>query len=139
MKILKMLIVPLILIVFGYALGIFFPLIKDPQLISKISGFIMPPESIEGEAVLQVELLIDNGSPLGRIEVDLAEESGPPPEGGISVTDDNGLATFHVKPGSYFVYFNNSNFPENLQIPEPKQVEIKDDNTNLVTIIVEVL
>jgi len=93
--------------------------------------------TIKGDAVLEVTLLMNNNSrdPLGKIEVDVAEKPGPPPEGGIAITDESGIATFRIKPGVYFIYFNNSNFPKNLSTPEPSSVVVTE-GINTKTILI---
>jgi hypothetical protein len=105
-------------------------------------GFNLPKpafltDSISGSAVLEVRLLMDNNvqDPVARVEVDLAEEPGPPPDGGVATTDQTGTATFNVKPGEYVIYFNDSNFPENLSAPATQPVTVTQEGPNVVTIM----
>jgi hypothetical protein len=110
-----------------------------------LAGFNLPgagliqKNDISGSAVLEVKLVMDNRAqdPLANIEVDVAEEPGPPPEGGVAATNDAGVATFQIKPGSYVVYFNSLSFPENLAIPESKPVTVTKEGPNQVTITVD--
>lgn len=106
-------------------------------------GFNLPKpaflgNSISGSAVLEVKLLMDNNvqDPVAKIEVDLAEKPGPPPEGGVATTDQTGTATFNVKPGQYVIYFNQANFPKNLAIPQTQPVTVSQEGPNVVTILI---
>lgn len=106
-------------------------------------GFNLPkPEfldkGIEGNAVLKITLLMDNNvkNPLPNIEVDVAEKPGPPPKGGIALTDESGVATFKIKPGSYYVFFNDLTFPKNLSRPQPVQITVSDGGVNEKTILI---
>ncbi len=98
----------LIAFVVGYSAGNLIP----------FTGFAFAGKSIEGTAKLEVKLVLDNGMPIPKIEVDVADKTGPPPKGGVAVTDDNGVATFNIKPGSYVIYFNLGTFPKNLDWPQ---------------------
>jgi hypothetical protein len=96
------------------------------------AGFNLPKPSfledkgIAGDATLKVTLLMDNNlrNPLSKIEVDVAKEPGPPPKGGIAYTDEQGVATFNIKPGEYYIYFNTLNFPKNLSVPREQAVTV---------------
>ncbi len=92
----------------GYAAGNFVP----------FSGWTFSGKSIEGDARLEVKLVLDNGQPLTKIEVDVAEKPGRPPKGGMTVTDESGVASFNIRPGTYVIYFNLGTFPKNLDWPE---------------------
>jgi hypothetical protein len=106
-------------------------------------GFNLPKPAlmergIEGNAELKVTLLMDNNvrNPLPNIEVDLAEKPGQPPKGGVAITNEQGVATFKVKPGSYFIYFNEVSFPKNLSAPEPQAVTVAEGSVNEKTLLV---
>ncbi len=104
------------------------------------TGFAIPGKSIEGKAKLEVKLVLDNGQPLERIEVDVGETTGPPAKGGVAVTDENGVATFAIRPGTYVIYFNLSTFPKNLEVPEDgseTKVQVTESTTNRKTIILK--
>jgi hypothetical protein len=106
-----------------------------------LAGFNLPgaallKKSIAGNEVLKVTVLMDNRvqDPVANVEVDVAETPGPPPEGGVSPTDSKGVATFHIKPGTYVIYFNNANFPKNLAVPELVPVTVTQGEVAQVTI-----
>lgn len=75
-------------------------------------------------------------NPLSDIEVDLAEKPGQPPKGGVALTDESGVAVFKVRPGSYYIYFNDNTFPKNLKVPELEQIVVKEGVVNDKTILV---
>jgi hypothetical protein len=125
----KQLIFCLIFVIAGYILGSLFP----------YSGFIKEgaERGIEGTAQVEVTLQAENNDPLANVEVDIAERPGPPLSGGVAHTDENGIATFQIKPGNYFIFFNSGNFPEDFIEPEPKEVTIKEGELNEFTIVLE--
>ncbi len=114
----------IVLLLAGYTLGSIFPL--D---FSRLAG-----RSIEGNTVLQVKALMDNGQPIPKLEIDLDTQPGPPAKGGVSHTDDNGTATFKVKPGDYVIYFNNGTFPKNLGMVGIVPVTVETEKVNEKTI-----
>lgn len=106
-------------------------------------GFNLPKptfldKGIEGKTELKVTLLMDNNvkNPVSSIEVDVAPKPGQPPKGGVAITNEEGVASFKIKPGSYFVYFNNLTFPKNLSIPEPQAITVTADMINEKIILV---
>jgi hypothetical protein len=108
-----------------------------------LAGFNLPKpdfldKSIEGDAEVKVTLLMDNNTkdPLANIEVDIAKKPGPPPKGGVAVTDQTGTATFTIKPGDYFIYFNELTFPKNLTMPEMQSVAVIEGSPNEKTILI---
>jgi len=126
----KILIIIIISLLIGYALGNLIP----------FSGFNFLKifqKGIEGTAKLEITLLMDNGTPLANIEVDVAERPGTPPSGGISYTDENGIAVFNIKPGQYYIFFNSNSFPENLIIPDPEPIQVQEEIINQYTIQVK--
>jgi hypothetical protein len=94
-------------------------------------------ENIGGSAELKVTVVQKNGTPVVGVEVDVAKETGPPPEGGFKNTNDEGIADFEIEPGDYVIYFNMNNFPQELIVPEPVPINITGDNPILKTIILE--
>lgn len=119
----------IICLVIGYALGSLFPF--D---ISKFS--LGSEESIQGNSQLVVTAkMAETNSPVPNLEIDLAIEPGPPPAGGIALTNENGIAKFYVQPGVYFVYFNHANFPENLIVPESEKITVTEGEINKKDII----
>lgn len=123
----KKIIVSILILATGYLLGSFFPL---PVNAPFTQG------DIQGDTELRVTVLRDNGEPVPNIEVDVAEQTGPPPEGGAVETDASGLATFFIKPGVYSVYFNMGTFPGDLQPPQgSKRINVESGKINEETII----
>lgn len=116
--------IAVLLLALGYVIGNLFPLGAK--------------QSVRGDAELRIILLDDGGTPVYDTEVDVAENSGQPPEGGSVQTDANGTAVFFVKPGRYVVYFNVGNFSQNLQYPQqPMPVVVQKDGVNEKTIILK--
>lgn len=130
MKIFKFILIFLLIGVVFYFSAIFlgFNLPKPPFL----------EKGIEGNSKLQVTLLMDNNvkNPLPNIEVDLAEKPGKPPSGGVAMTDESGVANFKVKPGTYFIYFNDLSFPKNLAVPQPQQITVSDEKISEKTFLI---
>lgn len=114
-------------LVIGYVIGSFLPL----------SGFQHSGDSIVGDAELRIHVVTDDGTAVTGLEVDLAETMGPPPEGGYAVSDGNGVATFHVKPGEYLAYFNSNTFPQYLEMIDSYPVSVEDGVANEATIVLE--
>lgn len=130
MKIVKLIIFTigfLVIFLIGYGLGNVFP----------FSGFSSVENGISGKETLEVKLEMNDGAPVVDVEVDVAEKPGPPPQEGITTTNEKGIATFNLKPGSYFVFFNSNNFPKNLQIPEAEKVIVEEGKLNQKTIILQ--
>jgi hypothetical protein len=119
----KKIIIFIIIFVAGYLLGSFFPLSLTPS---------SPQGDIQGDTELRVIVLRDDNQPVPNLEVDVAEKPGQPPLGGTAETDQQGVATFFVKPGTYYIYFNDSNFPSDLQTLEQgsKRIEVREGEIN---------
>lgn len=107
-------------------------------------GFDLPKpafldKGIEGKAVLKVTLLMDNNNndPVSKTEVDVALKPGQPPKGGVAFTDEAGVATFNIKPGTYSIYFNENSFPNNLAIPEPQSITVVEEGNNETTFLID--
>lgn len=123
MKITKILLVIFLLLI-GYILGSIFPL-NIPRLAGK---------SIEGNTELQVKALTDNGQPIPKLEIDVDVRPGPPSKGGVAATDENGVAVFKLKPGNYVIYFNGTNFPQNLNRIDDVPVTVVEGQVNEKTL-----
>lgn len=123
MKIVKILVVITIFLL-GYALGNFLP----------FSGFGEQEKGIAGTAKLEVTILAENNKPVANLEVDVAEKPGPPKLGGTAETNENGVATFNIQPGNYFIYFNSGNFPQNLKEGEPRPIQVIEGSVSKTTI-----
>lgn len=130
MKILKFILIFLVALAIFYVgailLGVNLP---KPAFLDK---------GIEGNAELKVTLAMDNNvqNPLPNVEVDLAEKPGNPPKGGVAITNELGVATFKVKPGTYFIFFNDLTFPKNLKVPEVQEITVIEGAANKKTILV---
>ncbi len=114
----------------GYVVGNLFP----------FTGFSFPGRSIEGKAKLEVKLVLDNGTPLSKIEVDVGEKTGPPAKGGVAVTNEQGVASFNIVPGNYVIYFNLGTFPKNLEWPQggpETKVQVSEGVANEKTLILK--
>jgi uncharacterized GH25 family protein len=89
--------------------------------------------NIKGENELRVKILSE-GKPVKNLEVDVAKKPGPPPKGGVAITNENGIATFYLESGKYHVFFNAANFLKNLEYPAPKQIVVEEGKVNEYTI-----
>jgi len=138
MKKITLILLIIISLFIGYFLGNLFPIdiLKSDNNPFDLS--VNKTEGIQGNARLEVTLLMDNGMPLSNVEVDLAENPGPPLTGGVALSDENGLAVFNIMPGNYFIFFNDNNFPKNVEVPEPEPVEIITDKINQKTITLKI-
>ncbi|MDD5711084.1 MAG: hypothetical protein PHV43_03240 [Candidatus Colwellbacteria bacterium] len=127
-------------LILGYVLGSIFPLniLNSGQTQHPFGLALVGDKGIQGNTQLGVTLKMDNGSPLGNVEVDLAETPGQPPIGGVALSDENGLAVFNVQPGNYFIFFNDENFPQNIETPTPTPIEIREGEANQIEIILSV-
>lgn len=127
MKVLKI-VFPLILVfVVGYALGNLLP----------FSGFGEQGKGITGTAKLEVTILAENNKPVANLEVDVAEKPGPPKIGGTAETNENGVATFNIQPGNFFIYFNSGNFPQSSKEPSPQQIQVGEGSVSKTTIVLK--
>jgi hypothetical protein len=92
-------------------------------------------KSISGDNLLEVTVMMDNKrDPVANVEVDVGKEAGPPPIGGITQTDELGVARFYLQPGTYVIFFNQLSFPKNLEMPAPRPVTVIEDGQNQITI-----
>lgn len=87
-------------------------------------------KAIEGDIALEVKIVAQNQDPLSNIEVNVSQEPGQPPVGGTMFTDETGTAVFHVRPGSYFIFFNSNNFPSGFDYPAPTPVRVEEGQSN---------
>jgi len=77
---------------------------------------------------------LSEGEPIKNLEIDVGKKLGPPPRGGVAYTDENGIATFYLKPGKYYLYFNAANFPKDFEYPEPKEIIVEEGKINEYTV-----
>lgn len=111
----------------GYLVGSYFP------LRGFLGGSSNGP-SISGSAELQVTVLRPDSSPATGVEVDVATKIGQPGEGGMVETDGSGVATFHIQPGTYYIFFNDTNFPNDLLHKDTPQVTVAEGSTTKQTV-----
>ncbi len=97
----------------------------------------MIKESIGGNAELKVTIVRTDGTPVAGVEVDVAKQAGPPPEGGFENTNADGIADFEINPGDYVIYFNINNFPGELMPPDPTPINVVEGKLTSKTIILE--
>ncbi len=121
MKNLKWVIVIIFVAIFGYILGNILPF--------KFSSFTGGSEKgIRGDAQLTITAKMeDTSNVVPNLEIDLAPQPGQPPTGGVAITNESGVAKFNVKPGKYYLYFNQNTFPKNLKMPEPEQITVNEE------------
>jgi len=118
----KLILLLIVFFIFGYIIGNISPL-----------PFFQIFGNIKGVNELRIQVLSE-GKPVKNLEVDVAKRPGPPPKGGVVFTDKNGIATFYLGSGKYYVFFNAANFPKNLEYPEPKQIVVEEGKVNDYTI-----
>lgn len=119
----------IIVFVVGYAVGNFFPFSGFGKNAGSEGGI-----GIKGSAKLEVTILDSSSKPVTNLEVDVAEKPGPPLPGGDSLTNQDGVATFNIKPGNYVIFFNSGNFPQNLQESEIQPIQVVEGSVNKKTI-----
>lgn len=127
MKLLKFILPLLLTFAIGYALGNVFPL----------GRFKIEDKGIQGDAKLTLKFVTTENVPVSDLEIDIAEQPGPPPKGGVAISDKNGAANFSVKPGLYYIYFNSSTFPKNFKQPDLIRMQVDEGKINEKTITLE--
>lgn len=128
-----LLVVLVIGVVSGYLLRDL-PLLRPKQ--EDLPGELESGEYV-GDEILKVKLVKEDGTPLPDFEIDLWAEGKTegPPTAAIEETDEEGIATFHLKPGTYWQGFNLSNWPEDLETPVgQRKVTVKSGEINSLTI-----
>jgi hypothetical protein len=134
MKRLKIIFIIVVFFLLGYIVGNFYPL----GILSMIRSFIIPSGTITGDVELKVIVLDEKKNPISNLEVDLDKNVPPSPGRMLFVdTDENGVATFQLKPGTYFVFFNGNNFPNDFRIPNTRKIDVKSGQENELTIILK--
>jgi hypothetical protein len=134
MKVLKTIFIIVVFFLLGYIVGNFYPL----GILSVIRSFIIPSGTISGDVELKVTVLDEKKNPIPNLEVDLDKSLPPSPARMLFVdTDENGVATFNLQPGTYFVFFNGNNFPKDFQIPNTRKIDVKSGQVNELTIILK--
>lgn len=96
-------------------------------IVVALAVWMLFPKSILGNAELHVTILFANNTPAQNLEVDVGENPGPPAEGGFVFTNENGTAIFFLKPGVYAIYFNQGNFPADMQTPQLERIKVTED------------
>jgi len=120
-------VIVVLLLILGYVLRGHLPFSSSPGPSSELTS----EQEIQGDTQVKIRALImETDEPIPDLEIDLATQPGIPLVGGVVTTDENGIAEFSVQPDTYYVYFNSSNFPENLIMPEPEKVIVKEGDLN---------
>lgn len=127
MKIFGFVAIVLVFFIAGYLLGSYKP----------INSIFIGKDSIKGSAELKVTVKDSLQKPVVDLEVDVASKNEPPTADGIKRTDINGVATFNLKPGHYFIFFNTINFPTNYQVPRETEIDVSEGQLNNKTIILQ--
>ena len=134
MKVLKTIFIAVGFFILGYIVGNFYPL----GILSVIRPFVGSSGTISGDVELKVIVLDEKKNPIPNLEVDLDKNVPPSPARMLVVeTDENGVATFQLKPGTYFVFFNGNNFPNDFQMPTTRKIDVKSGQVNELTIILK--
>lgn len=135
MRFIKIIFIAVLFFALGYFAGNLYPLPFPIPIL--ISG----PSSLIGEVELKVRVITDKEMPVPDLEVDIDFKLPPSPNRLIAVTtDNNGIATFYLKPGIYFPFFNLNNFPPHLKHPtqaELPQLKVQEGKINEATIILK--
>lgn len=110
-----------------------------PSLLSRKEDLPTKLEEGEyiGDEVLEVTVKKEDGTPLVGFEIDLWAEGKTegPPTAAIKETDSNGVATFHLKSGTYWQGFNLSNWPSDLETPiGQRKIVVREGEINTVTV-----
>ncbi len=128
MKFLKLIFIIVFFFVVGYVLGNIFPF---------NSLFLF--RGIAREVDLKITVLRDDQTAVSGVEVDIDESLPPLPIRMVSsLTNESGVATFKLKPGTYFVFFNLNNFPQDLEFPKTSQrIDIQGNRENELTIVLK--
>lgn len=99
--------------------------------------WILYPRSVTGNAELHVTVIFANNTPVENLEVDVGDKPGPPLEGGFVFTNENGTAVFFLNSGVYTIYFNQGNFPADMQTPQLERVKVTEDKIAEKTIVLK--
>lgn len=75
---------------------------------------------------LKLTVLRPYKTPATNLEVDVSEELGRVNTGGHVATNASGVATFKIKPGKYYIFFNAINFHKNLAFNDTPLVTLED-------------
>lgn len=105
--------------------------------IAALAVWMLFPKSVSGSAELHVTILFANNTPAQNLEVDVGDKPGPPLEGGFIFTNENGTAVFFLKPGVYAIYFNQGNFPVDMQTPQLERIKVTEDKIAEKTIVLK--
>lgn len=90
-----------------------------------------------GKGQLIVTVTDADGNPFVGIEVDVAQQPGPPEAWGVKEADLEGKVSYSLDPGTYFVFFNSSRFPVGYVVSPDKQVFIVEGETENVSFVLE--
>lgn len=125
--------------IFGFIAGIAITLVVffGFSLIQNMGFKPVSPDQLNPEAkewgALRLEVF-GKGQPISGVEVDLGKIGPNGPEGPMSAmeTDANGVVLFEKIPvGTYDVFWNSNDFPQNFNQPGRILIEITKDQTTL--------
>lgn len=137
MKKILALVIATITLIGGYILGSFYPISGFFRAQDSGSSGTLSTEIPNNKGRLLVTAVNEDGDPIIGIEIDVAEQAGPPPEWGIQETGLDGRAVFDIDPGSYFVFFNMNRFPDEYEIQPEKGVTIIEGEQTEVEFVLE--
>jgi hypothetical protein len=123
----SVLVIGIILAIIIIALGIYYyPHIEET------------PETVSGSESLNIIITSLDNTPISNLEVDLWTEKDTqgPPSAGIVMTNSQGVATFNIPEGNYFVGFNQIGFPTQFEY-QKKMPIIINKGANQKTIILQ--
>ena len=113
----------------GYILGSYYPL-------SGLFPNNNNPATATSE-VLTVTVLNENEEPMVGIEIDVAEQAGPPEDWGVKDADTSGKAIYNLEPGTYYVFFNTNRFPLGYVVQREQEITIVKGEPKEITIVLE--
>lgn len=91
---------------------------------------------IRGDAILKVTVVSDRKQPVANLEIAIGERADGPGIGGVQRTDPVGVATFSLRPGSYYLGIGMTNYPQEVELPDfrPFRMEMAAGKVNEQTI-----
>ena len=91
---------------------------------------------IRGDTILKVTAVSDKKQPVADLEIAIGENADGPGVGGIQRTDAAGVASFALKPGTYYLGIGMRDYPTGVEPPDfrPFQVEVRAGVVNEQTV-----
>jgi len=91
----------------------------------------------ENKGRLVVKVRNNNEEPIVGIEIDVATQPGLPAQWGIKEANIQGLATYDIDPGQYYVFFNLNRFPSEYIVQSERRVIIIAGQQQNITFTLE--